>query len=275
MQKSILITGCSTGIGYACAHALHQRGYQVIASCRHPQDVARLQQEGLTCIQLDLTDSQSIASATEQTLQLCNGQLYALFNNGAYGQPGALEDLPVEALRAQFETNFFGWHQLAIGLLPAMRRVGQGRIIQNSSILGFAAMKYRGAYNASKFALEGWTDTLRLELANTDIQVSLLEPGPIETAFRHNALLAFKRWINVQSSVHQDAYQAQLARLDAEQSNNAFALPATACIKPLIHALEAKRPKLRYRITTPTKVFAILKRVLPSRWLDKLLQKAA
>ncbi|EGU35920.1 short chain dehydrogenase [Vibrio ichthyoenteri ATCC 700023] len=275
MSKAVLITGCSSGIGYVAAHALHQRGYQVIASCRQAKDVQRLQTEGLTCIQLDLSDSQSIVRAVEQTLKLTDGQLYGLFNNGAYGQPGALEDLPTDALRAQFESNFFGWHQLTQALLPVMRKQGYGRIVQNSSVLGFAAMKYRGAYNASKFAVEGWTDTLRLELATTNIKISLIEPGPIETRFRANALRAFKQWINIEQSVHQTQYQQQIQRLEKESSNNAFALPAEACIPPLIDALEAQRPKIRYRVTKPTKIFAILKRLLPSRWLDKILQKAA
>ena len=162
MNKSILITGCSTGIGYTCAHALQKRGFHVIASCRHPQDVQRLQDEGLTCIQLNLSNQESIEQAAQLAIELAPNGLYGLFNNGAYGQAGALEDLPTQGLREQFETNFFGWHHLVCQILPHMRERGEGRIVQNSSVLGFAAMKYRGAYNASKFALEGWTDTLRL-----------------------------------------------------------------------------------------------------------------
>ncbi|WP_162063311.1 SDR family oxidoreductase [Vibrio taketomensis] len=275
MAKAILITGCSSGIGYVTAHALHKRGYQVIASCRKQEDVLRLQQEGLTSIQIDLSSSESISQGVKQTLAITEGQLYALFNNGAYGQPGALEDLSVAGLKAQFETNFFGWHQLVCELLPTMRAHGEGRIIQNSSVLGFAAMKYRGAYNASKFAIEGWSDTLRLELANTNIKIALIEPGPIETHFRANALVAFNKWIDIENSPHHEEYQQQLSRLSKASSNNAFVLPAEACVAPVIHALEAKHPKIRYRITKPTKIFAVLKRLLPTRWLDKILQKAA
>ncbi|MBY8273044.1 SDR family oxidoreductase [Vibrio fluvialis] len=275
MTRSILITGCSSGIGYMAATQLHQRGYQVIASCRHIKDVERLKAEGLTCIQLDLSDEESIRAGVEQALTFSANKLDAVFNNGAYGQPGALEDLPTEALRAQFETNFFGWHTLTTALLPHFRQQGHGRIVQNSSILGFAAMKYRGAYNASKFALEGWTDTLRLELRESGIHISLIEPGPIETQFRANALVAFKRWIPVDNSVHAQQYHAQLARLGNDKSNNAFVLPAEACLAPLLHALESPRPRLRYRVTTPTKIFAVLKRLLPGRTLDKLLNKAA
>ena len=274
-KKTILITGCSSGIGYTCAHALHKQNYHVIASCRNKKDVERLQSEGLTCIELDLTDKTSISLAVEETMRLCQGNLYALFNNGAYGQTGALEDLPVDALKEQFETNVFGWHQLVCEVLPYMRKQDQGRIIQNSSVLGFAAMKYRGAYNSSKFALEGWTDTLRLELYNTNIKVCLIEPGPIETQFRANALKKFNQWINVESSNHKHEYQLQLARLEQSSSNNQFVLPPESIISPLIHALESKRPKLRYRVTVPTKVFAILRRLLPARWLDPILRKAA
>lgn len=275
MNRYVLITGCSTGIGYMAARELQQRGYNVIASCRDAKDVARLQQQGLTCIQLDLNDEQSIHQGVQRALQLSNHQLYALFNNGAYGQPGAIEDLPTAALRAQFEANFFGWHTLTTLLIPHFRQQGYGRIIQNSSVLGFAAMKYRGAYNASKFAIEGWTDTLRMELQPSEIYISLLEPGPIETQFRANALTAFKRWINIDASHHQHAYQLQLQRLANEQSGHPFTLSANACLAPILHALEANKPKARYRVTLPTKLFAVLKRVLPTRLLDKILIKAA
>lgn len=274
MSKAILITGCSSGIGYVCAHELQKQGFQVIASCRKVQDVERLQAQGLTCIQLDLNDPKSISQAVKVTMKLCNNNLYALFNNGAYGQTGAIEDLPVEALKEQFQSNLFGWHQLVCEILPYMRKQNLGRIIQNSSVLGFAAMKYRGAYNASKFALEGWSDTLRLELHDTNIKISIIEPGPIETQFRANALLKFQQWIDVNNSVHKKEYESQLSRLANSSSKNAFALPAQAIIPPLLHALSAKKPKLRYRITTPTKVFAVLKRLLPSRWLDNILRKA-
>ena len=274
MPHSILITGCSTGIGYTAAHALKEKGYNVIASCRQKKDVTRLQSEGLTSILLDLSSPDSITEGVRQALEISDGKLYAVFNNGAYGQPGALEDLPTEALKEQFETNFFGWHQLVKEVLPSMRKQNCGRIIQNSSVLGFAAMKYRGAYNASKFAIEGWSDTLRLELMETDIHISLIEPGPIETQFRANAQIAFQKWIKTENSAHEKYYRQQLERLNRKTSGNAFVLPPESCIPPLIDALEAKKPRIRYRVTTPTKVFALLKRVLPSRLLDVILNRA-
>lgn len=273
MNKSILITGCSTGIGLDAAQTLLARGYQVFATVRNAKDIKPLQAKGLTTYLLDLTDPQSIKLTLAAVLKETGGRLDYLFNNGAYGQPGAIEDLPTEALRAQFETNLFGWHELTKLVIPIMREQGYGRIIQCSSVLGFVCMPYRGAYNASKFALEGLTDTLRLEVASANIQVILLEPGPIESAFRKNALAAFLAHIDIDKSVHRNAYQKQVDRLASGQVSTAFTLKAEAVTKALIHALESKHPKIRYRITQPTKVFALLKRILPASLLDKLLIK--
>lgn len=274
MTRTVFITGCSTGIGYTAAHQLQQRGFNVIASCRKQDDIIRLQNEGLTCLYLDYSDSQSITNAVAEIIRLTDGKLYGLFNNGAYGQAGALEDLPREALKEQFEANFFGWHQLVTELLPVMRKQGEGRIIQNSSVLGIVAMKYRGAYNSSKFAIEGWTDTLRLELSETNIKISLIEPGPIETEFRSNALKAFKKWVNIDNSPHKEKYLIQQQRLEKEQSGSAFVLPADSIIPPLLHALNSSRPKARYRVTFPTHLFAVLKRLLPTKYLDMVLNKS-
>jgi len=272
-SKSILITGCSSGIGLHAALTLSARGYQVFATARKAQDVADLEAKGLTAYQLDLTKTESITQTVQQVLEQTGGSLDYLFNNGAYGQPGALEDLPTQALREQFETNVFGWHELTKQIIPVMKRQGYGRIIQCSSVLGFVSMAYRGAYNASKYAIEGLTDTLRLELKNANIKVLLLEPGPINTKFRANALAAIQTHIDIDASDHKQQYQQQIARLSSEKSNAAFTLEPLDVTQALIHALESKRPKLRYRITTPTKIFAVLKRLLPARWLDYLLAK--
>ena len=270
----VLITGCSSGIGLAAAKALGAHGFTVIASARKVEDVAQLQQQGLLAVQLDLADTASIERGAAEALVLAGGRLYGLFNNGAYGQPGALEDLPTEALKAQFNTNLFGWHHLIRQVLPAMLAVGEGRIVQNSSVLGLVAMKYRGAYNASKFALEGYTDTLRLELEGSGVHISLIEPGPIDTRFRANARDAFVRHIDPAQSRHQGAYRQTLTRLEKEGSTSGFTLPSEACIPPLLHALQSKRPKHRYPVTLPTRLFSILRRLLPSRWLDRILGKS-
>lgn len=274
-SKSILITGCSSGIGYCVAHGLQQRGHRVIASCRNLDDVERLQQEGLTCIQLDLTDSESIRRAVQQCLNLCDGKLDALFNNGAYGLAGAVEDLSREAIRDQFETNLFGWLELTNMILPVMRKQKGGRIIQNSSVLGFVSLPYRGAYCASKYALEGLTDTLRLELADTAIKISLIEPGPIESRFRQNAEKAFRRYINREGSAHESSYRAMEQRLQKKGHATAFTLPADAVLQKVIHALESKRPKIRYYVTFPTYLFGYLKRLLSSRATDRLMLKVS
>lgn len=271
--KSILITGCSSGIGLHAALTLSARGYQVFATARKAQDVADLQAKGLTAYQLDLTNTDSITQAVTQVLEQTGGRLDYLFNNGAYGQPGALEDLPTQVLRDQFETNVFGWHELTKQIIPVMKRQGHGRIIQCSSVLGVVSMAYRGAYNASKYAIEGLTDTLRLELKSANIVVVLLEPGPINTQFRANALLAVQANIDIEASDHKVQYQQQIARLSSEKSNAPFTLEPLHVTQALIHALESKQPKLRYRITTATKIFAVLKRLLPARWLDYLLAK--
>ncbi len=269
--QSILITGCSSGIGLCVARGLQQRGHRVIASCRKPEDVQRLrEQEGLDCIQLDLDDSDSIALAVGQTLERTGGGLDALFNNGAYGLPGAVEDLSRDALRAQFETNVFGWQELTNLVLPVMRRQGHGRIIQNSSVLGFVALSYRGAYVASKFAIEGLADTLRLELQGSGISISLIEPGPIESRFRDNAQRAFQRWIQREGSAHARAYDAMEARL-RKQEPTLFTLPPEAVLDKVIHALESPRPRARYPVTLPTWVFAYLKRLLSTRLMDRIL----
>lgn len=271
--KSVLITGCSSGIGYCVAKGLQARGYRVFATARQAKDVARLHAEGLESCVLDLTDSASIHQAVDWVLEQTGGTLYALFNNGAYGQPGAVEDLSREVLREQFETNLFGWHELTTRVIPVMRQQGYGRIVQNSSILGLVAMTYRGAYNASKYAVEGLTDTLRLELKGSGIHISLVEPGPIRSKFRDNAFQHYRQSIQPEHSHHRFAYMAMEARLQKQGPAVPFTLGPEAVLNAVIHALEAKRPQIRYYVTVPTHLFAFLRRVLPFRWLDWLLGK--
>jgi len=271
--KSVLITGCSSGIGLCVAKGLKERGYRVFATARKMQDVERLHAEGFESLQLDLDDSNSIQNAVDQVAKETNGQLYALFNNGAYGQPGAVEDLDRATLRAQFETNLFGTVELTNLIIPLMRAQGRGRIIQNSSVLGLVVLPYRGAYNASKFALEAITDTLRLELHGSGVLLSLIEPGPIESRFRKNAFKAYQRNIDKTQSVHREHYEVTEARLTKEGPAVPFTLPPEAVLKRVIHALESTRPKVRYYVTFPTYLLATLRRLLPFRLLDRLLLK--
>lgn len=272
-SKTILITGCSSGIGYSTAVILKARGHQVIVTARDIVDVERLKNEGFTALHLDLAESASIKNVVIEMVELTGGKIDALFNNGAFGQPGAVEDLTRDVLRFQFETNLFGTHELTNLIIPLMRQQGHGRIIYNSSILGLVAMRYRGAYNASKFALEGLADTLRLELHGTSIHISLIEPGPILSEFRTNSYALYQRNIDAEHSFHKSAYEAMEARLQKEGAAVAFTLPAKAVADKVVHALEAKRPKTRYYVTFPTYLFAILKRLLPVSWLDFLLRK--
>ena len=271
-RKSILITGCSSGIGLCVAKGLQQRGYLVIASARRNEDVAHLRSAGLTALQLDLDDPASIEQAVQKTLDITGGGLDALFNNGAYGQPGAVEDLSRDTLRAQFESNLFGTVDLTNRLIPVMRKQGHGRIIQNSSVLGIISLPYRGAYNASKYALEGITDTLRLELYGSGIHVSLIEPGPVESRFRANAFAMYQKNIDREHSAHRETYRRMEKRLKKVGPATPFTLPPEAVLKKVIHALEAKRPRARYYVTVPTWLFGVLRRLLSTRALDAVLR---
>lgn len=269
--RAVLITGCSSGIGLHAAHELQKKGFRVFATARKTTDVDKLNADGLTALPLDLDDAQSIGNSLSQVLEQTGGNLYGLFNNGGFGQSGAIEDLPTEALRAQFETLVFGWHELTRQVLPVMRRQGYGRIVQNSSVLGFAAMPYRGAYNAAKFAIEGLSDTLRLELRDTDIHISVIQPGPIRSRFRANGLQKFIDHIDMQNSAHRGYYEDTLARLQKSGDASRFTLGPEAVTEKLLHALTSSRPKQRYRVTTPTIAFAIAKRLLPGVALDRIL----
>ena len=274
-DKSRLVTGCSSGIGHCVALGLKERGYRVFATARRREDLLALSRQGVTAVELHLDDPRSVATAAKEVIEAARGHVYGLFNNAAYGQPGAVEDLRWEVLEMQLRTNLLGWHELTRLLIPGMRKKGEGRIIQNSSVLGLVAMPYRGAYNCSKFALEGLTDTLRLELHGSGIHVSLIEPGPIASRFRDNSHSKFKANIDIENSVHRDSYRAMQARLEKEGPTTSFTLPPEAVLKKVIHALESPRPRPRYAVTAPTHIFGALRRVLSTRQLDWLLRKAS
>lgn len=269
-QRSVLITGCSSGIGRCLADNLRTRGYRVFATARRPADVASLIAAGHESFLLDLASSDSIHAAVATVLERTGNRLYALINNGAYGQAGAVEDLSRAALREQFETNVFGTHELTARLVPIMRAQREGRIVQISSLLGIVCLPYRGAYNASKFALEALSDTLRLELYGSGVHVSLIEPGPITSSFRRNSQAAFHRHVIADNSSHRDQYHALERRLNSDVPQP-FTLPASALVAPVLHALEASRPRIRYPVTFPARLFTVLRRLLPGRLLDRTL----
>lgn len=273
--SSILITGCSSGIGLDAALTLHERGWQVFATCRSQSDCEMLQNKGLESFVLDYASSESIQNAVAKAYELCDGNLDAVFNNGAFAIPGRVEDLPRDALRSIFETNLFGQFELINAVLPAMRKNNHGRIVNNSSVLGFAALPFRGAYCSTKFAMEGLTDALRLEMRDTNICISLIEPGPIGTKIRENSIPHFERWINWKNSAAKQAYESQLIpRLyEPATKKDRFELECSAVTEKLIHALEHPRPKPRYYVTTSTHIAGTLKRVLSTRLLDKALSR--
>ena len=270
--RTVLITGCSSGIGLCLANGLRSADYHVFATARKEEDVTKLKKLGFDAFLLDLASSNSIKAAIYEIYQKTDS-LYALINNGAYGQAGALEDISREALEKQFQANVFGWHELTNLVLPSMKARNMGRVVYISSVLGFVAMPFRGPYVASKFAIEGLVDTLRLELNQTKIKLSLIQPGPIESKFRHNALLAFKENVDSSNSDYKREYRTMIERLNSDK-NVQFTLGPESVLRCVLHALESRAPKNHYRVTFPTKLFAFLCRILPSSWMDNILSRA-
>ena len=272
MKKTILITGCSSGIGLDAARGMRERGWRVFASCRQQRDCDRMRAEGFESPRIDYTDPVSIESGLEEVLEATGGTLDALFNNGAHGLPGAVEDLPTEALRTIFESNFFGWHELTRQVIPVMRKQGHGRIVQNSSILGFVSFPWRGAYVATKYALEGLTDTLRVELKGSGIHMVLIEPGPVTSKIREKSIPYFERFIDWKASPLRELYETRLLKRLYENSGpDRFELPASAVTAKLAHACESRRPRARYYVTTPTHIAGVLRRILSTRAIDRIL----
>ncbi|MEJ6641571.1 MAG: SDR family NAD(P)-dependent oxidoreductase [Octadecabacter sp.] len=275
MKKSILITGCSSGIGYDAAHGMRDAGWRVFASCRKQADCDRMIGEGFESPLLDYNDTATLESGLAEVLAATGGTLNALFNNGGFGTPGAAEDLPREALRANFETNVFGVHDLTTRVIPVMRAQGHGRIVQHSSVLGLVAMRWRPAYNATKFALEGLTDTLRIEMADTNIKIVTMNTGPVTSKIREKSIPHFEKWIDWENSPRRDQYERGLRkRLYEDTGPDAFELPASAVTAKLLKACTHPNPKPRYYVTTPTYLMGFLRRILTSRGLDRVLRRA-
>lgn len=254
MQKTVLITGCSSGIGLESARELKRQGFRVLAACRKADDVARMDQEGFTGVLLDLDDAASVDRAADEVIALTGNRLYGLFNNAGYGMYGSLDAISREQLEQQFSSNFFGTHQLTLRLLPAMLPHGEGRIVMTSSVMGLISTPGRGAYAASKYALEAWSDALRMELRHTGIKVSLIEPGPIRTRFTDNVNQTQR-----DKPVENPGIAAR------------FTLGPEAVVAKVRHAFESKHPKLRYPVTLVTWAVSLLKRLLPARMMDKIL----
>ncbi|MFW8635027.1 SDR family NAD(P)-dependent oxidoreductase [Cribrihabitans pelagius] len=274
MQKTILITGCSSGIGLDAARGMRERGWKVFASCRQQRDCDRMRAEGFHSPRIDYTDPSSIETGLAEVLEATGGTLDVLFNNGAHGLPGAVEDLPTAALRTIFEANFFGWHELTRRVIPVMRAQGHGRIVQNSSILGLVSFPWRGAYVATKYALEGLTDTLRVELRGSGIHLVLIEPGPVTSKIREKSIPYFERFVDWKASPLRARYEAGLLdRLYHSSGPDRFELPAAAVTAKLARACESRRPRPRYYVTTPTHIAGALRRLLSTRAIDRILAR--
>ena len=275
-QRSILITGCSSGIGLDAARGLKARGWRVFATCRQEADCDRLRAEGLESFRLDYADEASIESALAEALSRTGGTLDAVFNNGAFACPGAVEDLPRGALREIFEVNLFGYHDLTRRVIPVMRAQGHGRVVNCSSVLGLVGIRWRGAYVATKFAMEGLTDVLRLEMRDTPLHFILIEPGPVTSFIRRNSIPHFERWIDWRNSPRREQYEGSLLKRLYQNTGkkDRFELPASAVTAKLLTALESPNPRPRYFVTTPTYAMNIARRLLPNRLLDRLLSRA-
>ena len=271
--RTILITGCSSGIGLASARVMKARGWRVIATARRDDDLAMLRADiGVDAVHVEMSDPASVAQCADRALAISGGRIDAVFNNAAYGQVGAIEDLSIDVLRRQFEVNLFAQHELTRRILPSMRRQGHGRIVQCSSVLGLVSAPFRGAYCASKFAMEALSDSMRIELKGSGVHVSLIEPGPIRTRFVEHALVNFVKTIDIPASSHRALYEARLERMK-QGGNDAFKLEPEAVAHKLVHAVESARPKKRYYVTKPTYFAAVLKRAAPQGTIDWFVQK--
>jgi NAD(P)-dependent dehydrogenase (short-subunit alcohol dehydrogenase family) len=270
-KRIILVTGASSGIGAYCARRLAREGWRVMATARRPEDIAALDRDGLEGFYLDYRDPSAIENLVAAVLERTGGRIDALFNNGGYALAGAVEDIPVEALRDQFEANFFGWHDLTRRIVPAMRARGHGRIVNCSSILGKVPLRYRGAYCASKFALEGLMLCLRADLAGSGIHVSLIEPGPIESKIALAGAAIFEGHVDIENSVHRDAYRSQIERLRAGKGRSRLKRGPDAVYRALGHALESPRPRPHYPVTLPARAGLFLKRILPAALFHRMV----
>lgn len=269
-HSTILITGCSSGIGYQTALYLQEKGYKIFATARKEQDVLKLQELGLTSFLLDVTKHQTITDTLDKILKQTNGKLDVVFNNAGFGQPGAIEDISTNVLKEQFETNVFGLHEVTLQALKIMKKQGYGTIIQHSSVLGIVSLKLRGAYNASKYAIEGLTDTLRLELKDTNIDVTLLNTGPVTSDFRKNAIQKTLDNIDIDNSRFKEAYSKSM---EADKRTVPFNLEAIEVAKVVEKIIKSRKVNPRYYITKATYILGFAKRILSTAKLDFILNK--
>ena len=272
-MNNILITGCSTGIGLKTALTLKENGFKVYASARNDKDINKLNNLGFETFKIDVTNKNDITNALQTIIQN-DTKLDAVFNNAGFGQPGAVEDISTEVLKNQFETNLFGLHELTIQTMKIFRKQGYGKIIQHSSVLGIISLKFRGAYNASKYAIEGLTDTLRQEVSNSNIFVSVINTGPVASKFRANALKNFNANVDIENSYFNDVYTKELKkRLESKVDDTPFTLPSSSVANVVLNIMKSQKPKPRYYVTKATYLLGFFKRILSTSLMDKLLNK--
>jgi NAD(P)-dependent dehydrogenase (short-subunit alcohol dehydrogenase family) len=274
IPKVAVVTGCSTGIGLATAVLLKERGWRVFATARRERDLKMLRDYGLLDVDMDLSDSASVNKAAQDILGREHGKVGALVNNAGFGQPGAVEDLSREALRAQFEVNVFGLQELTRAFIPALRAQGAGRIVNISSVLGNVSLPFLGAYCASKFALEALSDSLRIELHGTGVALSVIQPGPIITAFRQNAIDQFESSVSEKESRFGDFFARELHRRRNSVKTPGFMNKSPEAVaKKVAHALESSRPWRRYCVTPSAYAGALVRRFLPYSVMDVIFRR--
>jgi NAD(P)-dependent dehydrogenase (short-subunit alcohol dehydrogenase family) len=265
--RTVLITGCSTGIGRATAERLAARGWTVWATARRPEAIADLEGHGCRILALDVTDEGSMRAAVERAE--ADGPLGALVNNAGYSQSGALESVDVDRVRAQFETNVFGLLRLSQLVLPGMRRAGAGRIVNLSSMGGKLTFPGGGVYHATKYAVEALSDVLRFEVQGFGVDVVIVEPGLIRTAFGDTAVSTvdagdgpYAQFNVAVSRATAGAYSGPMSRLGAGPG---------AVAKVIERALTAKRPRTRYKVTASARVLMAQRRLVPDRVWDRMM----
>jgi NAD(P)-dependent dehydrogenase (short-subunit alcohol dehydrogenase family) len=269
-SRPVLITGCSTGIGRATAERLADDGWNVHATARRPESIEDLAQRGCKTHALDVTDERSMESAVEEIGE--DGAIGALINNAGYSQSGALETIPMDSVRRQFETNVFGLLRMCQLVLPAMRSAGSGRIVNLSSMGGKLTFPGGGVYHATKHAVEALSDALRFEVKGFGIDVVIIEPGLIITEFGETAAGSLAE---IEEHGPYSQFNSDVARLTA----NAYTGPMArfgggpeAVAAKIARALSAARPRTRYTVTASAKVMLGMRRVSTDRMWDRMVR---
>lgn len=271
-NKSVLVTGCSSGIGLATAELLRDKGWNVYPTARKVEDLDMLEAMGFPAMQLDVASSISIEATVDQLMSACGGRLGAVVNNAGFGMPGAIQDLTRDAMRQQFEVNLFGLQELTNRLIPVFREQGYGRIVNVSSVVGRIALPFMGIYSASKFALEAISDVQRIELSPDSISVSIVEPGPIETRFSTNCAGEGELALDADRSRFSASYKRYFdKRRSGGMSEDRFRLPPAIVAGKILHALESSHPKIRYCVTLPAYLGSMAARFVPAGLIDRVM----